>query len=384
MLVLDVNLNRAGFSLSRIVTGNCVVSVAFILFLVFSSDVAAQRTTQKPVTTSKKPESVKDLFNTSSCIPKPYVCPHKQIQFYLYTRRTQTNPELLDTTKQESLYNSFFNRAHPTKIVVHGFGGGRNLSPSTDMREAYFHRGNYNIIIVDYGTLVREPCLKQMEWAPRFCAKCIAQLVRYLSQHPRGLKADDLHLIGYSVGAHILGLVANYVDPILDGKLGRITGLDPTIVFYMGSNRSRDLDHTDAHFVDIIHTGAGVLGQWGPNGHADFYVNGGSSQPGCASDTVFKTLACDHTKVTPYFIESIVTKKGFYAYPCPSLFSFMVGWCEPKENEYVLMGEHVTHKARGVYYLTTNPHPPFAQGHPNKNKNSRRSIVGRLFQQRKR
>lgn len=63
-----------------------------------------------------------------------------------------------------------------------------------------------------------------MEWAPRFCAKCIAQLIRYLTQHPRGVKADDLHLIGYSVGAHISGLVANYIDPELDGKLGRITG----------------------------------------------------------------------------------------------------------------------------------------------------------------
>lgn len=55
----------------------------------------------------------------------------------------------------------------------------------------------------------------------------------------------------------------------------------------MGKNASRDLDKSDAHFVDILHTGAGILGQWGPNGHADFYINGGSSQPGCGSDTVF-------------------------------------------------------------------------------------------------
>jgi pancreatic lipase-related protein 1 len=182
-------------------------------------------------------------------------------------------------------------------------------------------------------------CFQQMEWAPRFCARCIAQLINYLVHHPRGVRADDLHLVGYSVGAHISGLVANYLDPIEHGKLGRITGngkihtftqwngntctvtvtlpkpdrnpwcltslielpwcfhscciqvivagLDPTIVFYMGKNRSRDLDPTDAHFVDVLHTGAGILGQWGPNGHADFYINGGSSQPGCSSDTIF-------------------------------------------------------------------------------------------------
>ncbi|KAG5890813.1 hypothetical protein JTB14_008254 [Gonioctena quinquepunctata] len=312
----------------------------------------------------EKPDSVGDLFNTSSCIPRPYRCPHRQIQFFLYTRRTQENPELIDTTKEESLFYSQFNRAYPTKVVIHGFGGGRMYAPSTDMRDAYFYRGNYNIFIVDYGTLVKEPCLKQMEWAPRFCAKCVAQLIRYLTQHPRGLRADDLHIIGYSVGAHIGGLVANYLDPDKDGKLGRITGLDPTIFFYMGQNSSRDLDSSDAHFVDILHTGAGILGQWGPNGHADFYINGGSSQPGCGSDTVFKTVACDHTKVTPYFIESIVTKDGFWAYPCPSLLSFMIGWCSPKDHEYVLMGEHVSHKSRGTYYVKTKPNVPYAIGPP--------------------
>lgn len=64
----------------------------------------------------------------------------------------------------------------------------------------------------------------------------------------------------------------------------------------MGNNRSRDLDHTDALFVDILHTGAGILGQWGPNGHADFYVNGGSSQPGCAHDTIFRKFPTNSKK----------------------------------------------------------------------------------------
>lgn len=129
------------------------------------------------------------------------------------------------------------------------------------------------------------PCVSQVEWSPRFCGKCIAQLASYLSNHPRGVTPDKLHLIGYSIGAHIAGLTANYVTR---GKLGRITGLDPTIIFSMGTtgNRSRDLDFTDAHFVDVIHTAAGVLGQWGPSGHADFYVNGGTSQPGCASSSL--------------------------------------------------------------------------------------------------
>ncbi|XP_026463547.1 pancreatic lipase-related protein 2-like [Ctenocephalides felis] len=336
---------------------------------------ASQQPAPKPET-PQKAQSIRDLFNTTSCLEPPFTCPHPRIQMYLYTRSTQQEPEFINVLDKSSLTNSHFNPTHPVKIVIHGFGGGRNLSPSTDMRNAYFKRGEYNIFIVDYGSAVVEPCLSQMAWAPRFASQCIAQLVKYLQYHPNGVQPDRLHLIGYSVGAHIAGLVPNHMNK---GKLGRITGLDPTIIFYMGNNRSLDLDPTDANFVDVIHTGAGILGQWGPTGHADFYVNGGSSQPGCASTTLFKTLSCDHTKVTPYFIESINSPKGFWAGPCANLISYLIGWCEPKDDEYVLMGEHISHKARGIYYVTTNAKPPYAKGFPGKGRHRRaQSLRGGL------
>jgi hypothetical protein len=105
----------------------------------------------------------------------------------------------------------------------------------------------------------------------------------------------------YSVGAHIAGLTSNFIK---SGKIGRITGLDPTIIFYMSNNRSRDLDPTDAHFVDIIHTAAGILGQWGPSGHADFYVNGGTSQPGCASDSIIRESSSSRSSVLIEFLRT--------------------------------------------------------------------------------
>lgn len=36
---------------------------------------------------TKKPTKVTDLYNTTSCIEPPFTCPHKRIQFYLYTRQ---------------------------------------------------------------------------------------------------------------------------------------------------------------------------------------------------------------------------------------------------------------------------------------------------------
>jgi len=54
---------------------------------------------------------------------------------YVLRRQTQQNPELLNTLNASSLYGSLFNASHPTKIIIHGFAGGRHLSPSTDLRD---------------------------------------------------------------------------------------------------------------------------------------------------------------------------------------------------------------------------------------------------------
>lgn len=63
-------------------------------------------------------------------------------------------------------------------------------------------------------------------------------------------------------------------------KLTVFLGLDPASPFF-DNDPGSSLDATDATFVDVIHTSAGFLGQPGPIGHADFYPNGGSQQPGC-------------------------------------------------------------------------------------------------------
>ena len=57
-----------------------------------------------------------------------------------------------------------------------------------------------------------------------------------------------------------------------------------------------------------------------------------------------ETLSCDHTKVTPYFIESINSKSGFWAVPCPNRLSYNLGLCTPaRDKDYILMGEHTPH-----------------------------------------
>ena len=60
-----------------------------------------------------------------------------------------------------------------------------------------------------------------------------------------------------------------------------LSGLDPAHPFFITNRTSFRLDESDAQYVDVIHTDAGVFGTTLASGHTDFWPNGGSSQPGC-------------------------------------------------------------------------------------------------------
>ena len=60
-----------------------------------------------------------------------------------------------------------------------------------------------------------------------------------------------------------------------------LSGLDPAGLYFITDGTSFRLDESDAQYVDVIHTDAGVLGTTLASGHTDFWPNGGRSQPGC-------------------------------------------------------------------------------------------------------
>lgn len=66
-------------------------------------------------------------------------------------------------------------------------------------------------------------------------------------------------------------------------------GLDPAgPLFYLTTSVDK-LDSTDAQFVEVIHSCAGLLGYPFSLGHADYWPNGGTAiQPGCGLDITGK------------------------------------------------------------------------------------------------
>lgn len=134
-----------------------------------------------------------------------------------------------------------------------------------------------------------------------------------------GTLVKDIHVIGFSLGAHVAGCASE----ILKKKnllLGRITGLDPASPFFrihLLREKSRKLDATDAQLVDVIHTDgsedfADGFGLLKPIGHIDFFPNGGREQPGC--NDVKNSVVVSHLRGIYYFIYYLTEKLYYLKY----------------------------------------------------------------------
>ncbi|EDW54000.1 inactive pancreatic lipase-related protein 1 [Drosophila sechellia] len=292
------------------------------------------------------------------CVVGEQKCPNSRVSFWLYTNQTRDDPIQLDPLNpQKDIFESLL----PLKILIHGFIGNRNLTPNLEVRDVLLQTQPVNVISVDYGTLVRWPCY--YPWAVNnapIVSECLAQMINNLIL--AGIsRREDIHLIGFSLGAQVAGMVANYVSQ----PLARITGLDPAGPgFMMQPSLQQKLDASDADFVDIIHTDPFFFSMLPPMGHADFYPNLDQlNQRGCSYISNWRFYNCNHYRAAVYYGESIISRRGFWAQQCGGWFDFFSQRCSHYSNmPNTQMGYFVSEDASGSYFLTTHEVAPFAKG----------------------
>ncbi len=86
------------------------------------------------------------------------------------------------------------------------------------------------------------------EFSYRLIGKQLAILIQNLQKY-KGLDLSRVHIIGFSLGAHVSG----FAGAELPG-LSRITGLDPAGPLFESQHPKARLDSTDANFIDVIHS----------------------------------------------------------------------------------------------------------------------------------
>ncbi|KAM3607217.1 uncharacterized protein V6R79_003578 [Siganus canaliculatus] len=270
-------------------------------------------------------EECPDLNNTTWLEYRRQQRSKLQVRYLLLTRR---NMDCAQVFSQESLTtlqtSSFFNVSHPTKVIVHGYRAmGSKPSWVKDLAQSLLTAQDVNVLVVDwiysasfaYNLVVDN--YKEV-------AVQISVLISQLQKH--GCKLQDFHFIGVSLGAHVAG----FVGTLFEGKIGRITGLDPAGPMFKGADIFDRLDPSDAQFVDAIHTDSDYFGISIPVGHVDFFLNGGKDQIGCARSrfpSMYGYVICDHMRALHVYMSALNGSCPLMGIPCFSYEDFLKGRC---------------------------------------------------------
>jgi len=236
-----------------------------------------------------------------------------------------------------------FNPNLPVKIMIPGFADDVRLRTDAVPRYMEKFRGEVNVILVNWIPLGRPLNLEEdsLDNSLYYRGARNALIVgEYLGRCLAGISADtgllgsDIHVAGHSLGAQMLGTLGRSYEWWMgsmvgfEEKIGRLTGLDPAGPAFVDGDVDADprlyaarLGKDAATFVDVIHSNAGNspvilnlknpfemrLGEYGPNGHLDFYPDGGDLQVGCNPPGAHGLLriGCSHERAYQYFIDSI-------------------------------------------------------------------------------
>ncbi|XP_056303311.1 lipoprotein lipase [Danio aesculapii] len=283
--------------------------------------------------------------------------------------------------KAETLSSCNFNHTSKTFLVIHGWTvSGLFESWVEKLVAALYNREkDANVIVVDWLDTAQDHYVVAAQ-NTKMVGREIGLFIDWIEE-TANVPLESLHLIGYSLGAHVAGFAGSHAT----NKIGRITGLDPAGPDFEGVHAHGRLSPDDAHFVDVLHTftrgSLGLsIGIEQPVGHVDIYPNGGSFQPGCNLRGALEKIAgygifainnairCEHERSIHLFIDSLLNEEAAgRAYSCGSNDMFDRGVClQCRKNGCNTVGYDVSkvRKARSVKMFTkTRGSMPFRVFH---------------------
>ncbi|KAM9311874.1 hepatic triacylglycerol lipase [Gastrophryne carolinensis] len=310
--------------------------------------------------------------------------PNIQTKFMLYNGgAVADNMCQIVTLQPETLENCGFNATLPLVIIVHGWSLDGRLEDWV-LKMAYAFKSSerqINVVIANWLASAFKHYAVAVQ-NTRFIGLDIAEFVEWLESSIL-LPRSQVHLIGYSLGAHVSGFAGTYVNG--SEKIGRITGLDPAGPLFEGMSVTDRLSPDDATVVDAIHTNTqqhiglsvGINQQVG---HYDFYPNGGNKQPGCDFKGIYdyiienglfgftQTVKCAHERSVNLFIDSIKNEdKYIMGYECKDYETFQRGMClNCRRHGCVALGYNL-HKKKmhsgSRFFLKTRPQMPYRAYH---------------------
>ncbi|XP_075203695.1 pancreatic lipase-related protein 2-like [Anomaloglossus baeobatrachus] len=286
--------------------------------------------------------------------------------FLLHTQKHGHGFQVIRATNISMVQDSSFDPDKSIKFIIHGYRTGVVTWPSVVAQD---------ILDVEdancFGVYWGDRTLISYVQAVSNARVVGVQVAKFLASLQVMYKKTsfNVHIIGYSLGAHIAGFAGQKAYP----RVQRITGLDPAGPLFEGAKNYLKLDASDAKLVDVIYTDTFIstsllmrrgLGTNDVSGHLNFYPNGGRNQPGCDESpelnilSVLKVIyidSCSHSRSLLMYRESIHNPAAFLAYRASSYKEFKNGARFQRNGKCVKMGYHLnlSTSMTGKFYLNT-------------------------------
>ncbi|XP_039756614.1 pancreatic lipase-related protein 2-like [Pararge aegeria] len=265
-------------------------------------------------------------------------------QYWLFTRRNPSARQIIVNGNANSVRNSNYNGARALKVIVHGWNNNGNSEVNTYVRDAFLVNGDHNVIVVDWNRLANGAYNNAVRGVPDV-GRHLGNFLQWLINTGGG-NWNRVHLVGFSLGAHIVGNAGRQVG----GRPIRVTGLDPAGPQWGGNANA--LNRNSGVYVESIHTDGRALGIMDPISNADFYPNGGRSpQPGCGINN-----ACAHGRSYQFFASSVRTNH-FIGRQCRNLHEAELATCSGAQ---LRMGNSdLGKRGNGLFGLVTRANWPY-------------------------
>ncbi|XP_072948094.1 pancreatic triacylglycerol lipase-like [Epargyreus clarus] len=264
-------------------------------------------------------------------------------RYWLFTRRNPNSHQELRINNANSVFSSHYMPNRPIMVVVHGYNGKGQSAMNTQITSAYLAVADANVIVVDWSSAASGLYSTSVRAVPSV-GQGLGDFLTWLLRTAGG-NWNQMHLVGYSLGAHVVGNAGRRTG----GRPVRITGMDPAGPQWGGNSNA--LNRNDGVYVESIHTDGGFYGIFDPISNADFYPNGGRhAQPGCWVNS------CSHGRAPELFASSVRTNH-FAGRQCANLQQVRNDQCT---GGTLRMGNSDLNKrGNGLFRLNTRANWPF-------------------------
>lgn len=94
------------------------------------------------------------------------------------------------------------------------------------MFAAYLAKNNTTVLLVDWGKLAMLPCYPTAVINTRQAGECLGKfLVKFKENFASDVEFQKMHMVGFSLGAHVASYASNIVKRQTGVLIDRITGI---------------------------------------------------------------------------------------------------------------------------------------------------------------